>query len=449
MTTDKNADLGEAGAPKESPDYLATPKKGKGVRRLNRVPLLVVGVLVLLAVLGVTYTFFQRQAQNAGPSKAAIEAPKVADQAHPPVRPGRDDFVPPTMPTDAGPVPTDQPARAGTAGQPHAVAVAGPPSEAMQARMRMLERVEEKRFAQLDAALSADAGVQAFGQDRKRSAGGSQQQAAAGTPATPGLPDPSQLMGQYAAAAGGMGMGGAGGMGGMGGQGGDPNKQAEKRAFLAQTSEADVYLKATRQAGISPALEVKAGTVIPGVMIGGINSDLPGQIIGQVRENVYDSATGQNLLIPAGARLIGTYDNGVTLGQSRVLVAWTRVIYPDGSSLSLSTMPGADQSGYAGFNDKVNNHYWRIFGNGLMLSLFSAGVQLSQPQSNGSQNGYDSQQIIAGALGQQMGQLGMEMTRRNLDIQPTLEIRPGYMFNVMVTKDIILPPWQGHPLAQR
>ncbi|WP_229180088.1 TrbI/VirB10 family protein [Bradyrhizobium ivorense] len=246
------------------------------------------------------------------------------------------------------------------------------------------------------------------------------------------------------------GMGGmGGGMGGIGGNGGDPNKQAEKKAFLAQTPEADVYLKSTRQAGISPALEVKAGTVIPGVMIGGINSDLPGQIIGQVRENVYDSATGQNLLIPAGARLIGTYDNGVTLGQSRVLVAWTRVIYPDGSSLSLNTMPGADQSGYAGFNDKVNNHYWRIFGNGLMLSLFSAGVQLSQPQSNGSQNGYDSQQIIAGALGQQMGQLGMEMTRRNLDIQPTLEIRPGYLFNVMVTKDIVLPPWQGHPLAQR
>lgn len=111
-------------------------------------------------------------------------------------------------------------------------------------------------------------------------------------------------------------------------------------------------------------------------------------------------------------------------------------------------MPGADTGGYAGFNDKVNNHYWRIFGNALMLSLFSAGIQLSQPQGpTGPYGGYDSQQILAAEIGRQLGQLGMEMARRNLSIQPTLEIRPGYRFVVMVTKDIVLPPWQGHPLA--
>ncbi|MGN1291043.1 MAG: TrbI/VirB10 family protein, partial [Bradyrhizobium sp.] len=144
--------------------------------------------------------------------------------------------------------------------------------------------------------------------------------------------------------------------------------------------------------------------------------------------------------------LIGSYDSSVTLGQSRALVAWTRVIYPDGSSVSLNLMPGSDQSGYAGFTDVVDNHYARIFGSGLMLSLFSAGLQLSQPKSTGAT--YDAQQIMTAELGRQMGQLGMEMTRKNMDIQPTLEIRPGYRFNVMVTKDIILPPWQGHPLAQ-
>ncbi|MFC7208806.1 TrbI/VirB10 family protein [Comamonas endophytica] len=178
----------------------------------------------------------------------------------------------------------------------------------------------------------------------------------------------------------------------------------------------------------------------------GVNSDLPGQIIGRVAEAVYDSATGSQLLIPPGATLIGTYDSSVTLGQSRALVVWKRIIYPDSSSISLDGMPGADQGGYAGFHDKVNNHYGRLFGHGLLLSLFSAGIQLSQPQAQNGEN-YSSSQIIAGSLGQQMGQLGMQMAQRNMNIQPTLQIRPGYEFNVMVTKDIILPTWEGHPLS--
>lgn len=223
----------------------------------------------------------------------------------------------------------------------------------------------------------------------------------------------------------------------------DPNKQAQKQAWLKQSPETQDYLNHTRQAPLSP-YELKAGSVIPAVMISGINSDLPGQLIAEVRQNVYDTATGQYLILPQGARLVGTYDNGVTMGQSRVLVAWTRVIYPDGSSLDLGLMPGADASGYAGFNDKTNNHYARIFGGALMLSMFSAGVQLSQPQPKGDDNTYSSSQIIAASLGQQLGDLGIEVTRRNLDIAPTLEIRPGYLFNVMITKDIILKPWRGN-----
>ncbi|EBS6671142.1 conjugal transfer protein TrbI, partial [Salmonella enterica subsp. enterica serovar Mbandaka] len=171
------------------------------------------------------------------------------------------------------------------------------------------------------------------------------------------------------------------------------------------------------------------------MMISGINSDLPGQIIGQVREAVYDSATSTQCLIPPGSRLVGTYDSGVTLGQQRALAVWRRIIYPDGSSISIDNMPGADVGGYAGFNDLVNNHYARIFGSGLLLSVFSAGIQLSQPQASNGEN-YSSSQIIAGSLGQQMGQIGMQMAQRNMNIQPTLEIRPGYEFNIMVTKDI-------------
>ncbi|MDE3027623.1 MAG: TrbI/VirB10 family protein, partial [Paracoccaceae bacterium] len=129
------------------------------------------------------------------------------------------------------------------------------------------------------------------------------------------------------------------------GQGGvtDANGQAQKNGFIAATAKAgdSTYLAATRTPPVS-GREVKAGTVIPAVMVGGINSDLPGQIVGQVSRNVYDSASGNSLLIPAGAKVIGTYDSSVTHGQKRVLVAWTRIIFPDGSSISLRGMPGAD-----------------------------------------------------------------------------------------------------------
>lgn len=175
--------------------------------------------------------------------------------------------------------------------------------------------------------------------------------------------------------------------------------------------------------------------------MGGINSDLPGQVVGQVRQNVYDTATGQYLLIPAGARLIGTYDSTVTSGQKRVLVAWTRIVYPDGTSVSLDRMPGADRGGYAGFKDKVNSHYGRMFVNALLLSGFSAGVQLSQPQSTG--NGLSAREIATAEMGRQLGQLGAEVARRGLDVQPTITIRPGYRFNIMVTKDMVLPRWVG------
>jgi len=440
--TDQNNDLGLAADPKESPDFLAAPKKRKDVRRLNRVPLLLVGGLITLAVLGIIYTFFQRQAANTAGLAKVPEVPPVETPAMAPVHPVEPDYVTPTLPDEPPSMPTEASTEAPV--QQGAVDLPPAPSEAYQRRMQLIERIEEKRLAQLEAALGSDASVQAFKFNQPATNGG--QQDASGTA---GMLDPMQ---QYmAASAFGPATGGEGGMmGGMIGENGgnpDPNQQAAKRAFLSGTAEADIYLAHTLQAGISPAQEIKAGTIIPGVLISGVNSDLPGQIIGQVREDVYDSATGQNLLIPAGARLIGIYDNGVTLGQTRALVAWTRIIYPDGSSLSLNMMPGADQSGYAGFYDKVNNHYWRIFGNSIMFSLFSAGIQLSQPQKN-TGDGYDSQQIIAAELGRQMGQLGMEITRRNMDIQPTLEIRPGYRFNVIVTKDIILPTWQGHPMAR-
>ncbi len=206
------------------------------------------------------------------------------------------------------------------------------------------------------------------------------------------------------------------------------------------TLEGSNYLPNTRVPAISP-YEVKAGTVIPSIMISGINSELPGQLIAQVVQNVYDSATGRYLLIPQGAKLVGAYDHQVSTGQKRVLIVWNRIIYPDSSSLDLGAMAGLDQSGYAGFNDKTNNHVWPTFRNALLLSAITAGVQLSQPRAQQGNYAYSSQQMIAGSLGMQLNQLGLSSYQNQVNMAPTLTIRPGYRFNVMVSKDMVLPPW--------
>jgi type IV secretory pathway VirB10-like protein len=207
--------------------------------------------------------------------------------------------------------------------------------------------------------------------------------------------------------------------------------------------EGSQYLPNTRVPAISP-YEVKAGTVIPSVMISGINSELPGQLVAQVVQNVYDTAKGHYLLIPQGAKLVGTYDHGVAVGQKRVLIVWNRIIYPDASSLDLGAMAGQVQSGYAGFKDKADNHVWPMFRNALLLSAITAGVQLSQPRAQKGDYSYSSQQMIAGSLGMQLNQLGLSTYQSRANMAPTLTIRPGYRFNVMVSKDLILPPWTTH-----
>jgi type IV secretion system protein VirB10 len=204
------------------------------------------------------------------------------------------------------------------------------------------------------------------------------------------------------------------------------------------------YLRASVRKPMSP-YEVKAGTIIPAVMLTAINSDLPGQITGQVRENVYDSDTGEHLLIPQGTRLVGLYDHHIAYGQQRVLITWKRLILPNGSSLSLRDgMPGADAVGAGGFHDQVNNHYLRIFGHALLMSVISAGAQLSQiPQYGQSFAGPSAGNVLGGAMGQQLGSATAEVLRRGMNVSPTLEIRPGFVFNVMVTQDVIFPgPYQ-------
>ncbi len=181
---------------------------------------------------------------------------------------------------------------------------------------------------------------------------------------------------------------------------------------------------------------LQAGFVIPATLISGINSSLPGQIMAQVSQHIYDSPVGKWRLIPQGSRLVGTYSSDVEYGQARVLVAWQRIIFPDGKTMDIGAMPGADGLGYAGFHDQVNNHYLRIFGSALIMSAIVAGSTYSQRDAGSTFGRQNAGSIMSQALGQQLGLVTSNLIRKNLNISPTLEIRPGYRFNIIVTKDM-------------
>ncbi len=221
------------------------------------------------------------------------------------------------------------------------------------------------------------------------------------------------------------------------------SQPSQKSAFLsANARPEDIYLHEGLKDPLSP-YEIKAGTIIPGILITGINSDLPGNITGQVLSNVYDSVSGRHLLIPQGAKLNGKYDFQIVYGQERLLVVWNRILYPNGQSLSLEGMTGVDLSGYAGFQDLVNNHYGKLFSSVVLMSALSAGAQLSQPQQNNALSGPTVGQTLAQSLGTNISNVGTQIVSKSLNVQPTITIRPGYEFNINVTKDIVfLKPYE-------
>ncbi len=217
------------------------------------------------------------------------------------------------------------------------------------------------------------------------------------------------------------------------------NRQDQKEGFLAGGSEAT-----TRNAGnVQPAASpytVTAGTVIPAALVTGINSDLPGQVIATVTQPIYDSATGRYLLIPQGSRLIGRYDSQVAFGQQRVLLVWLRIILPDTSSIALDKLPGIDQAGYAGVEDGVDWHWGRILAGAALATMLGVSSELAV-SDQGSTNG---NVVIAlrNSAQDTSNQVGQEITRRNLSVQPTLTVRPGFPMDVMVNKDLVLRPYQ-------
>lgn len=364
----------------------------------------------------------------AGPVPPSGAVPGSVQGAVPIVTPNGVDLPPPTPPGGAN-------YNAGNPSQPRQMSPAQ--SAAMKRR--------EARFALFEAAVAAKPSVS---QIAARGAGSPPSPAVEGgtnldplraqLDAARGQADAaaSAAQGQVAdleravAAAGGEGGSGVG-AGGAGGAGQPSYASFDNRGGNDRWRSVQAV-----QPPRSP-FELRAGFVIPATLIAGVNSDIPGTIIAQVSQNVYDTATGRFMLIPQGSRLVGTYGSNAAYGQKRVLVAWQRIVFPDGKALDLGSMPGADAAGYAGFKDKVNTHFLRVISQALLLSGVTAGVSLSQPQQTVSADG----QLTAGsalsqALGQQLGQVTAQIIAKNLNVSPTLVIRPGFRFNVVVVKDL-------------
>lgn len=225
---------------------------------------------------------------------------------------------------------------------------------------------------------------------------------------------------------------------GLLGQNVDPNAQASKEDFFNQDIKDLGYLPNQVVPQLSP-YELKRGSVIPATLVTGLNSDLPGRITAQVSQNVYDSATGYRLLIPQGAKLFGRYDSKVSFGQSRVLVVWTDLIFPDGATLQIGGMAGTDAEGYGGFKDKFDRHLWRTFGSAALVAIIGTGIDMSLPASSTLATQDTASDAARRNFAESFGRVAEQTISKTLDVQPTIRIRPGYKFNVLVDQDIVFP----------
>jgi type IV secretion system protein VirB10 len=218
--------------------------------------------------------------------------------------------------------------------------------------------------------------------------------------------------------------------------GNDPNAQGHKADFVKALDTEGVVNAHPLMAPASPNM-LSAGTIIAGSLITGLRSDLPGLVTAMVTQNVFDTATGRVLLIPQGARLIGSYDSVVAFGQRRALVVWQRIIWPDGSSISIDNVPATDASGYSGLEDKVDFHTWQLLKGVAISTLLGIGADL---QFSGRGGLIDA---IRQSGEQNVSRAGDQLTSKTLNIQPTITIRPGAPIRLIVHRDLIVAPWKG------
>ncbi len=217
----------------------------------------------------------------------------------------------------------------------------------------------------------------------------------------------------------------------------DPNNQQRKLDFIGQSASGGIYNPHRLETPVSP-YQVMAGSVIAASLVTGLNSDLPGMVVAQVTEPVFDTVTGRTLLIPQGSRLIGSYDSVVAFGQRRALLVWQRIILPDGSSIQIDNLPATDAAGYAGLADKVDLHTWQLLKGVALSTLLGVGTELSLGDDES-----DLVRALRQSTQQSANQAGQQITSKNLNIQPTITVRPGWPLRIIVHKDLLLRPWGG------
>ena len=421
------------GAPEEA--------EGRGIRRLNRLPIIVAIVLVIVFFAVIFYgltsrgLYFRREAGI--DTASSNPASTYADQLKKGVSNGiigdqqEAQTFQPAPPQPETPKPANNP----FSGRQHTEAPAGSQleSEALwRARLKRegheqyLRERQRQRMARVqanDAAYDSPLAINLSKQTSSTAASN------ATTPAKMITSGPgggaSDL---YAAAL----------RAGFGTQNIDPNGQGAKEDFFNADLKKLGYLP-NKVVAPTSAYELKRGSVIPATLITGINSDLPGRITAQVSQNVYDSATGHQLLIPQGAKLLGRYDSKISFGQSRVLVVWTDIVFPNGATLQIGGMAGTDAEGYGGFNDQVDNHYFQVFGSAILIAAIGAGIDMSVPASSPYGYRQTPSDAARNSFAETFGRVAEQTIGKNLNVHPTLEIRPGYVFNVLVDQDMVFP----------
>nr|WP_315598502.1 TrbI/VirB10 family protein [uncultured Cupriavidus sp.] len=431
MNPDNAPELGSPTVSKEAPESLALRAQPRPVTRLNRRVLVALAGGMSAAVLGATMWSLQAPGhRNMAEPMALDDADRVsrspaldqlpADYASLPATDvGRDDVpqLGPPLPGDLGP--------AIVKAQPSFVVGDPPPGQD--------PAIAERDALQKEAETAATSPV-FFRSGTQRSTVGSEPPVAIPSPTTPALtptPEP-RLAAAFDPQAPGLASTAA--------QPTDPvtaqNRQDQKEMFQ-QAGVTATHNVGLLQSPMSP-YQVMAGTVIAAALVTGVRSDLPGEVIGTVTEPVYDTATGRHLLIPQGARMIGRYNSQLSYGQNRVQMVWQRIILPDTSSLTLDNLIGADPAGYAGLEDGIERHWGRIFAGAALTTLLGVAAELAAPENR---NG--NRVIIAGRSGLQssVNQAGQELTRRSLNIQPTLTARPGLPVRIIVNRDLVLRPY--------
>ncbi|MGY3116159.1 type IV secretory pathway VirB10-like protein [Bradyrhizobium sp. S3.14.4] len=413
--------------------------EGRGIRRLNRLPIIVAIVLVIVFFAVIFYGLTSRGLRReAGIDTASSNsASTYADQLKKGVSNGiiGDQQEAQTFQPAPAQSETQKPANNPFSGRQHTEAPTGSQleSEALwrarlerEAHEQYLREQQRERMARVQANDAAYDSPLAINLGKLQTSSAPMSNAAPSKTTTPGLTGGASDL--YAAAL----------RAGLSTQSIDPNGQMAKEDFFNADLKKLGYLP-NKVVAPTSAYELKRGSVIPATLITGINSDLPGRITAQVSQDVYDSATGHQLLIPQGAKLLGRYDSKISFGQSRILVVWTDIIFPNGSTLQIGGMAGTDAEGYGGFNDQVDNHYFQVFGSAILIAAIGAGINMSVPASSPYGYRQTPSDAARNSFAETFGRVAEQTIGKNLNVQPTLEIRPGYMFNVLVDQDMVFP----------